>query len=167
MQEYTEETIKDFIKSGKVVVKGWQDDCNWCDEYAPIMDEVSKQFPDIKFGSIKIAKDGPSEFRRTHMVAKKGESLGAPMTFIFKDGEQVARHYGKMEAGVLAEFININLKDYTLEELRYMKGELHEMQEIAKFQLSVVESKLPWVNAKISQLHANNQRDMANPAKTA
>jgi thiol-disulfide isomerase/thioredoxin len=150
MEKLTEATFAKAIKDNdKLIIKGWQDNCSWCDEYAPIFAEAEKKYPKIKFAEIKIQKDGPSEFRRTYMKADKGEQLGAPMTFLFVKGEMVMRHYGKLELHELEEMVNINLKDYTLAELYAIKGEAHTLIEIAQEQLKLNEAKFGWANRKI------------------
>ena len=154
MHELTEATVNDFIKDNKnAVVKGWQENCQPCADYAPIFEAAEGPAVDVAFGSIKIAKDGPSEFRRTYMKAEKGEQIGAPMTFLFKNGEMIARHYGKMEAQQLDLFITRNLKDYTLEELHTIKGRCHTTIEIANDDLQHATDELLWANARISAIH--------------
>lgn len=104
--ELTEESAKDFIKSKKlIIVKGWMDNCKYCDEYLPIYEEVAKEYfsNNIGFGSLKIPSNGPSEFRRNYMKSKPGEPSGAPCTFVFKDGEFVMKHNGRIDATQLKE----------------------------------------------------------------
>lgn len=120
MLELTEESVKEFIKDGTVVIKGWMDGCSKCEEFTPVFEKVSKQLAGVKFGSLKISRDS-SEFKRTYMKAKPGEPMGAPCTFIFENGEYKIRQHGKMSEEELVRFIKtlepIAEKEKTIAEL--------------------------------------------------
>lgn len=110
--ELTDLTYKPFIKDGLTVIKAWADNCGPCSDFEPVFENVSNEIVGHKFGSIKVAKDSPSEFRRTHMVAKKiGDGIGTPMTFLFENGKEVRRHYGMLQETDLMKFIVTGLPD--------------------------------------------------------
>jgi len=110
--ELTDKTVGDFIKQpGMAVIKAWGEGCIPCVEYLPAFKEVADSTTGVRFGTLKVAKDSPSKFRRTYMVAKKiGEQIGTPMTFIFKDGVEVRKHYGILHADLLRQLMKSDLE---------------------------------------------------------
>lgn len=143
--ELTEETVKDFIKEGTVVIKGWMDDCSKCVDFAPVFEKVSKQAPGVKFASMKISRDG-SEFKRNYMKGKPNEPMGAPCTFIFENGEYKTRQHGKMTEEELLQFLRTHepierrpksIKDLSTIELKATVYDL--MAIIEKSQQQIVE----------------------------
>lgn len=107
--EVTEDSVKECIKTGKVVVKAWMDDCSYCDEFEPVFQDASS-LPNVAFCSINIPASGSSEFRRTWMKSSPGEQSGAPAIFVFQDGELKWKHHGKMDLPDLIKFIHIGDK---------------------------------------------------------
>jgi thiol-disulfide isomerase/thioredoxin len=105
MLNLTEDTVKDFIKqAGTVCLKVWSDGCGWCDKQAPVLDKVSADFPDVKFGAININYSGkdPSAFRDEFMEGIPT----APVLFIFKDGVMAGRAYkALLSEPILKKFI--------------------------------------------------------------
>ena len=105
--ELSEDNIQAYLSVGNVIIKAWADDCAPCKDYQFIYDQMADANPDYKFASIKVAKDAPSFFRRTYMVAKsKEDKIGTPMTFYFKDGKEVNRYYGILHQDRFKEFVS-------------------------------------------------------------
>lgn len=104
--ELTEDTVKDFIQHGSVVIRGYLENCSFCEKYEPIFASAAAlpEFQQVRFGSLLIARSG-SEFKRLYMRANIGEKTGAPCTFLFRDGEFVARHHGLISGEQLCQFI--------------------------------------------------------------
>lgn len=150
MIELNETTVKDFIKEGKVIIKGWMDDCSFCDDFAPTFLEAEKLYPDFKFGALNIPKSGASEFRRNYMKSKPGESAGAPAVFVFENGELLRKHHGNMPMELLRKFISgevmppsqMELKEKEASNLFRIRGELTYNLEILSKQLVEVDKKL-------------------------
>ena len=167
MLELTDVSYKDFIKEGKVVIKGFGDNCGFCDRYAPTVDKVAAEMPDIKWASFKVPlrKQGdktpytPSEFKRTYMKQEKGTELkeSIPVTFVFENGEMKFRHFGLMTEPQLKEFVltgkepevlqrnNQEIDKQKLGQLYMMKGEMTTIIEVNT-------SRLKQVNAEIEKL---------------
>lgn len=111
--ELTEDGYKDFIKEGKVVIKAFSDNCRFCDEYKPIFDDVMKDYPGVKFASIKVPIHGANDFKRQYMVGeekiingvKQKPYRGSPCTLLFQDGELISVLDGRMQKDVVKRFI--------------------------------------------------------------
>ena len=100
MIELTEDTVQEFIKEGSVAIKIWDDGCPFCNEFAPIFESISKQFPDVKFASFKIPRNNPSAFRD---FVKMKQSV--PATVLFNDGKLVNIAMGRLFEPALKKFI--------------------------------------------------------------
>lgn len=159
IEKLTEETVKEFIKTGIVVIKGVMENCPKCIEYAPVFETVAGIYPDIKFGELLIAREG-SEFKRAYMKAKIGEPMGAPCTFVFKNGELTDRVHGKMTKEELIVFIHTGekperkpaVKNTELKDLFAAKGELIT-------NLEMLQTRLNEVNLKIKDLIGDDNAD--------
>lgn len=137
--ELTEDTVLEFIRSGHVVIKGWMENCMYCEQYSPVFESVASELPNIKFGSLLIAKQG-SAFKRQFMRAEIGQKTGAPCTFIFHDGQYITRKHGFMTADALRAFI--------AEETKLNVANLPTSSPVSKSmqQLSIVELKAVWLD---------------------
>jgi len=111
--ELNEDSIKEFIKSGTVIIKGWMDNCSYCDDFKPVFEEFASK-SQASCGSINIPVSGASEFRRTWMKSKPGEPSGAPAIFVFENGELKRKHHGKLSLKELESFV----KDGTVPQKR-------------------------------------------------
>jgi thioredoxin 1 len=85
------------LSQGLSVVKFGANWCGPCRMYAPIMENVSKAFTDVKFFSIDVDKNG-------ELAAAYGVS-SIPMTAIVKNGKVVERFVGVRDAKTLTELI--------------------------------------------------------------
>lgn len=108
MYNLAEESIKEYVKEGKVFIQVWSKDCGWCDKQKPVLDKVSADYPDMKFGAINInytkpgQKQQPSDFRTEHMEGYDG----APVLLIFQDGKMIGRAYkALLSENILKKFI--------------------------------------------------------------
>jgi thiol-disulfide isomerase/thioredoxin len=123
MIKLTEETIIDFIKEGKVIIKGWSDGCGWCDKLSPVLESLEAKLLDYKFGSFKLDPKVPSAFKRNHMKSRLGEpNKSVPCTFVFEDGVIKYKHHGFLEEADMEQFINTGIapkpKPKTAKELQ-------------------------------------------------
>jgi thiol-disulfide isomerase/thioredoxin len=82
----------------------WSDGCGWCDKQAPVLEKVSNEITDVRFGAINISYKGdtPSPFRAEYMEGIPT----APVLFVFKDGVMIGRAYkALLSESILKKFI--------------------------------------------------------------
>lgn len=109
--EVTEVELLELIKlEPKLVVKIWSEDCPFCKKLTPFFDEVSAQFVESKFVSLKVASYRNIDIKDKDLllIVKKvapGESGGLPATLVFENGTLKYKHHGYLEATPLANFI--------------------------------------------------------------
>jgi thioredoxin 1 len=90
VEELTDANFETAISSGLVVVDFWNEGCPPCDMYAPIFEEVSKVYPDVKFAKI--------EAREAPISSSKYGVMATPTTLFFKDGQKVDELLGAKSA---------------------------------------------------------------------
>jgi len=94
-QELSDQTFNNFINSSTVIVKFSAPWCGPCKQMAPMFEEVSNQYPNIKFG--KIDTD------RCSQTANRFNVRSVPTTIFFKNGKEIKRING---APSRPDFIN-------------------------------------------------------------
>lgn len=148
--EMNEKDLLKLINSGaSMVVDVWGDNCPFCVQFAPIFDEVAKEFPEIKFVKFNLPKVG-SEFKKKYMTLQVGKGNGVPAIFVFEKKQMKYRHHGKIEAEQLRAFVkdgidpNIGKKDQAKKELVLLLAKRGE--------LSMFLEELPQIDMKINQL---------------
>lgn len=150
MVQLTEETIKDFIKDGKVVIKVWSKDCGWCDKQKPVFEQVASEFPDIKFGDININYTKPnttpqqSDFRKEYL----DNHDGAPILVRFQDG---ARTHIAKKAILSADA----LKKFILGEYKEEPKQNRDIKTVHEFELKArafdLQSELNMIYAELGR----------------
>ena len=108
--QLTEETYKDFIKEGRVVIRTWDEGCGYCTKYEPIFNEYMKE-TGVKNGVLRIyvlKEKKPSAFKRAYMKQDTTDNIKetVPGTFVFENGELMARHFGAMSKTDLAKLVS-------------------------------------------------------------
>lgn len=153
--ELKEKELLELINSGeRLVLKVFMDGCSFCVEYAPIFEEAAKNRPHIKFVSFNMPGNsgGSSEFKKKYMVANGKEKLAAPATFVFDKGEMKSRHFGKMSAQALAEFIESGKSPEVVDN----KKEMARQELISLFsqkgEIITLYERLPELNKRILEL---------------
>lgn len=103
MDKITNDNYKSIIEDNDfVIIKFYADWCGPCKSYAPIYENVSKNYTDIRFTECNI-----EESKR---VAVKYGIRTIPNTVIVKNKEKIAAQFGALTETQLIEFINNNIK---------------------------------------------------------
>jgi thioredoxin-like negative regulator of GroEL len=106
----TEESVVDFIKEGRVVIRTWDEGCGYCTKYEPIFNEYIAE-TGVKAGVLRLyimKEKKPSAFKRAYMKQDASDQIKetVPGTFVFENGELVARHFGAMSKEQLAKLVS-------------------------------------------------------------
>lgn len=103
MDKITNDNYKSIIEDNDfVIIKFYADWCGPCKSYAPIYENVSKNYTYIRFTECNI-----EESKR---VAVKYGIRTIPNTVIVKNKEKIADQFGALTEAQLIEFINNNIK---------------------------------------------------------
>lgn len=109
MEVLTEESVVDFIKEGRVVIRTWDEGCGYCTKYEPIFNEYIAE-TGVKAGVLRLyimKEKKPSAFKRAYMKQDASDQIKetVPGTFVFENGELVARHFGAMSKEQLKDLV--------------------------------------------------------------
>ena len=96
--ELNQQTFKDFIASGLVLVDFWAPWCGPCRMQIPILDQVAEKLPAVKIGKVNVDENGD-------LAVQFGVNT-IPYLIIFKDGQKVADFVGMRQANVLIDALN-------------------------------------------------------------
>ncbi|UCE36028.1 MAG: thioredoxin [Thermoplasmata archaeon] len=96
--EVTDSTFSDIVQGGSlVVVDCWAPWCGPCRMIAPVIDELSQEYTDVKFG--KLNTDENME------ISRKFQIMAIPTLLFFKNGELVERVTGVVPKGHIADLV--------------------------------------------------------------
>jgi thioredoxin 1 len=94
--EFTDENIKEIIKSGKpVVIDFWAEWCGPCRMVGPVVEELAKEYDGkVVIGKMNVDEnvDTPNEYGIRNI----------PTILFFKDGQLVDKQIGATQRSVLA-----------------------------------------------------------------
>lgn len=94
--------FEDTIKDGITLVDFFADWCGPCKMLAPVLEDVSLQYPDIKF--VKVNVDENMD------LAERFGIMSIPTVYLFKDGEVIAKTGGYQDPTGICRFIDDALK---------------------------------------------------------
>jgi thioredoxin 1 len=95
MEELNESNFEEKTKEGLVVVDFWADWCGPCKMFSPIVESVSRSFPQAKFFKFDVEE---SKNLSIHL-----EVRSIPTTIVYKDGKETKRFIGFRHQTVLQE----------------------------------------------------------------
>lgn len=98
MKVINTEEFKETIKSGTTLVDFFADWCGPCKMLSPVLEEVSKEYPDINF--VKVNVDENMELAQEYGI------MSIPTVYIFKDNQVVTNMSGYRDASGVKEFID-------------------------------------------------------------
>jgi thioredoxin 1 len=102
MENLTTKEYNGFISKGKVVIDFWAEWCGPCKMLGPILEEISKELKDIKFGKLNVDDNED--------IASNAEIRGIPTLVLYKDGKEVDRIVGFLPKDTLKHRIEKGLK---------------------------------------------------------
>ena len=103
MKIVNEQEYYETIKSGLTLVDFYADWCGPCKMLAPILEEVSVDYPNIKF--IKVNVDDCME------VAEKLGIMSIPQLYLFKDEKIIMKLTGYRDKSEVKAYIDEALKN--------------------------------------------------------
>ena len=96
--EVTDSTFNDIVSDNPlVVVDCWAPWCGPCRMIAPVIEELSTQYEDVKFG--KLNTDENLE------ISRKFQIMAIPTLLFFKNGELVERVTGVVPKGHIEDLV--------------------------------------------------------------
>lgn len=84
-------------KSGKVVIDFFAEWCGPCQMLAPVMEEVSKEYPDVEFYKVNIDEE--------QELAIENSVFSIPTIVFLKDGQEAKRAVGFLSKQEFKEYI--------------------------------------------------------------
>lgn len=98
MRKIDSAEFNEVIKEGVVFVDFFADWCGPCKMLGPVLEEVSKDYPEIEF--VKVNVDDNMD------LAEKFSIMSIPQIFMFKDGTVIGKFGGYRDAGGVKAFID-------------------------------------------------------------
>lgn len=165
MLQLTEETVKDFIKGEKVLVKVWAQNCPYCDKLDDQLENVD--LSGFQCGALEVShpldkNPRPSEFKRTWMKQDKSDVVrdSVPAIFVFERGELKHRQFGAMYSDQLAVWLatgdvipsKIQAAEKAEQERKQKLYQAFAERGELTYNLEVLSGRLSEVNKQIAEL---------------
>lgn len=167
LKQLTDDNYKEFIAEGRVVIRTWDEGCGYCVKYEPIFNEYVAE-TQVKAGVMRLyvlKEKRSSEFKRAYMKQDKQDSIKetVPGTFVFENGELVARHFGAMTKDQLAKLVSdFKAPDAPKENPQQKLYHLFAQKGELVHNMELMSNKLQQVNAEIQQLTQPQKASMPN-----
>jgi thioredoxin 1 len=94
----TSENFEKETKKGIIIVDFWAEWCGPCRMVSPILEQLSEEMKNIKFGKVNVDEEVE--------LAEKFEISSIPTLMIFKDGKVISTQVGAMSKERLKSWIN-------------------------------------------------------------
>lgn len=91
-----EENFQEEIKEGRVLVDFYADWCGPCRMVGPVIEEISKEIPDLKV--IKVNVDEREDVAKTYGI------MSIPTIILFQDGQMEKKQVGFVPKEVLVRW---------------------------------------------------------------
>lgn len=90
-----------IVKQGYTLVDFFANWCGPCKMLGPVLEEVSKDYPNVDFIKVDVDEEGD--------LAAQFKVMSIPALFLVKDGQVVAKTGGMQPAASIKQFIDSNL----------------------------------------------------------
>ena len=96
------EEFEETIKEGTTFIDFFADWCGPCKMLGPVVEEVSTEYPDIKFAKVNVDDNMD--------LAERFSIMSIPQVFVFKDGEVIGKFGGYRDIGGVRAFLDETVK---------------------------------------------------------
>ncbi|WP_207640768.1 thioredoxin [Clostridium hydrogeniformans] len=97
MREINDSSLITEVSNGVTLVDFWATWCGPCKMLSPVLDELSKEISDIKFGKVNVDENPQS--------AEQYRIASIPTILLFKNGEVVDKIVGFRPKAEIEQFI--------------------------------------------------------------
>lgn len=94
--------FKETVSEGVTLVDFYADWCGPCKALAPVLEQLSEDYPDVKF--IKVNVDESEETSAEYGI------MSIPTIYVLKDGETIGRTGGYRDYEAMKAFVEETLK---------------------------------------------------------
>ncbi len=109
MEDATRDNFEELVAEGVTLVDVWGPDCTQCKKLMPDVEKIEEE----KGDQLKVIKLNAPKARRLLMKMKL---TGLPAFLMFRDGEEVSRHDGKVTAESLRNWVDETLSELTADK---------------------------------------------------
>ena len=93
--------FEQIVSQGYTLVDFFANWCGPCKMLGPVLEEVSKDYPNVDFVKVDVDEEGE--------LAQQFKVMSIPALFLVKDGKVVAKTGGMQPAASIKNFIDSNL----------------------------------------------------------